>query len=66
MKKVKKDISLKLTFNTYKLYIIFTMFYRFYLEKMKMEKIEKLDTSLHDESKYVIYIRNLKQALNHG
>ena len=66
MKKVKKDISLKLTFNTYKLYIIFTMFYRFYLEKMKMGKIEKLDTSLHDESKYVIYIRNLKQALNHG
>ena len=42
------------------------MFYRFYLEKMKMEKIEKLDTSLHDESKYVIDIRNLKQALNHG
>ena len=33
---------------------------------MKMEKIEKLEASLHDESKYVIYIRNLKETLNHG
>ena len=34
-------------------------------ERMKFEKIEKLVTSLHDKTEYVIYIRNVKQALNH-
>ena len=29
-------------------------------------KIEKLVANLHDIIEYVIYIRNLKQALNHG
>ena len=33
---------------------------------MKIEKIEKLVTNLHDKTEYVIHIRNLKQALNHG
>ena len=33
---------------------------------MKIEKIEKRLVNLHDKSKYVIHIRNLKQALNHG
>ena len=33
---------------------------------MKFEKFEKLVTNLHDKSEYVIHIRNLKQALNHG
>ena len=33
---------------------------------MKLEKGEKLVTNLHDKSEYVIHIRNLKQALNHG
>ena len=32
---------------------------------MKIEKVEKLVTNLHDKSKYVIHIGNLKQALNH-
>ena len=35
-------------------------------EKMKIEKVEKLVTNLHDKTEYVIHIRNLKQALNHG
>ena len=35
-------------------------------ERMKLGKIEKLVTNLHDKSEYVIHIRNLKQALNHG
>ena len=30
-------------------------------ERMKIEKVEK-----HDKSEYVIHIRNLKQALDHG
>ena len=33
---------------------------------MKIEKVEKLFTNLHDKTEYVIHIRNLKQALNHG
>ena len=35
-------------------------------ERMKLEKVEKLVSNLHDKTEYVIYIRNLKQALNHG
>ena len=33
---------------------------------MKLGQVEKLPTSLHDRTEYVIHIRNLKQALNHG
>ena len=43
MKKVMKDIFLKLMFN-----------------------IKKLVANLHDKTGYVIYIRNLKKALDHG
>ena len=35
-------------------------------ERKKLEKVEKLVCSIEDEEKYVIYIRALKQALNHG
>ena len=35
-------------------------------ERMKFEKVEKVVTNLHNKTKYVIHIRNLKQALNHG
>ena len=34
-------------------------------ERMKIEKIEKLVANLHDQTEYVIHIRNSKQALNH-
>ena len=33
---------------------------------MKIEKVEKLVANLQDKTEYVIHIRNLKQALNHG
>ena len=33
---------------------------------MKIKKVEKLVANLHDKTEYVIHIRNLKQALNHG
>ena len=33
---------------------------------MKIGKVEKLLVSLFDKKKYVIHIRNIKQALNHG
>ena len=35
-------------------------------ERMKTEKVEKVVANLHDKTEYVIHIRNLKQALNHG
>ena len=33
---------------------------------MKIEKVEKRVTNLHHKTEYVIPIRYLKQALNHG
>ena len=35
-------------------------------ERKKVEKVEKLICSIKDKEKYVIHIRALKQALNHG
>ena len=64
MKKVMKDIFLKLIFNILKTYMNFIMIYHFLLERMKIEVVEKLVANLHDKSEYVIHIRNLKQALN--
>ena len=34
--------------------------------RIKTENVEKLEANLHDKIEYVIHIRNLKQALNHG
>ena len=34
--------------------------------KIRIEKVEKLVTNLQDKTKYVIHIRNSKQALNDG
>ena len=34
--------------------------------RKKLQKIEKLVSSIDDKEKYVIHIRALKQALNHG
>ena len=39
--------------------------YYFY-HKESIEKVGKLVANLHDKNEYVIHIRNLKQALNHG
>ena len=35
-------------------------------ERKKVEKVEKRICSIEDKEKYVIHIRALKQALNHG
>ena len=32
---------------------------------MKVEKVQKLVANLHDKKGIIIYIRNLKQVLNH-
>ena len=33
---------------------------------MKTEKVEKLIANLDDKTEYVMHVRNLRQALNHG
>ena len=38
----------------------------FLQERMEIQKDRKLVSSLHDKNEYVLHIRNLKQALNHG
>ena len=35
-------------------------------KRMKTEKVEKFVTNLYDKMEYVIHIRNVKLALNHG
>ena len=42
------------------------MIYHFYQKELKLKKVEKLVANLHGKTEYVIQIRNLKQALNHG
>ena len=42
------------------------MVYHFFSDRIKIEKVEKLIANLHDKTKHVIHIKNLKQALIHG
>ena len=43
------------------------MTYRFYLkERRKIKKCKKLVCNIHNKENYVVHIRALKQALNHG
>ena len=42
--------------------MIITRIYHF-SERIKIEKFENLTDKLHNTTKYVIHIRNLKQAL---
>ena len=42
------------------------MNYHFLPERIKLGKIGKLVTNVHHKTEYVIHVRNLKQALNHG
>ena len=45
---------------------MFINIYHFYPKEKKVEKVEKLIYNIEDKKKYVIHIRALKQALNHG
>ena len=65
MKKVK-DIFLKLMLNNQKYYMNFIGDLPFLPKRKKLKKVKKLVANLHDKNEYVIYIRSLKQALNHG
>ena len=61
-----KDIFLKLMFNIPETLHELVNDSPFLTKRMKIEKVEKLVTNLHDKKEYVIHMRNLKQALNHG
>ena len=39
---------------------------RFLPERMKIDKCSKFACNLYDKKNYVVHIRSLKQALNHG
>ena len=60
MKKVMKDIFLKMMFHVPKVYIIFKMIYLFCLKRMNIEKVEKFVANLRDEKEYVVQTGNLK------
>ena len=38
----------------------------FLLRRMNIDKCKKLVCNLHNKKKYVVHIKSLKQALNHG
>ena len=35
-------------------------------KRTKIKNVEKVVANLHDETEYIIHIRNLKPVLNHG
>ena len=67
MKKVVKNIFLKLMFNILKKLHDLHNDLLFLPEKMKIEKVKKLAANLHDTAEWNIYrytYKKLKQALN--
>ena len=66
MKIVMQDIFSKQILVIRKNYLIFIKIYHFYLKEKKANKLEKFICSVEDKEKYVVHIRALKQALNHG
>ena len=38
----------------------------FFPKKTKIDKCKKLVCNIHDKKKYIVHIKSLKQALNHG
>ena len=49
-----------------KIYLIFIVIYHFSLEERKFKKCKKFVCNIHNKQNYVVLIRALKQALNHG
>ena len=68
MKKVMKNIFVKLIFNILKNYMNFITLSILTRKNDEKESkgVEKLLANLRDKTEYVIHIRNLNQSLNHG
>ena len=58
-----KHIFVKLIFSILKLSI---NDWAFSLQRMQIEKVQKIVANLHNKKQYVIHIKNLTEALNHG
>ena len=65
MKTVIRDIFLKQTLNIQKIFIICIVF-TILPERLKIEKCTKLVRNVYDKKNYVVHIKALRQALNHG
>ena len=52
--------------NNQKYYMNFISDLPFLPTRKKLKKVKKLVANLHDKVEYVIHIRNLMEALNHG
>ena len=71
MKTVMKDIFLKEMLNIQKICLVFLNDLSFLPECNKIKKLlvipsNKLTCNVHDKEDYVVHIRALKRALNHG
>ena len=49
-----------------KTYLILIKIYFFLPERKEIGKVEKLVCGIEDNEKFIVHIRALKQALNHG
>ena len=49
-----------------KICLVFIKIYNFYPKEKKLGNVEKLVCNMQDKENYVLHIRSLKQALNHG
>ena len=52
--------------NILKNYTIYILICHSYQKKMKIDKCKNLVCNLQNKRKYVVHIKSLKQALNHG
>ena len=66
MKTVIKGIFFKWMLNIQKVYSIFIKIFHSQLKERKFKKCKKLVCNIHNKVNYVVHIRALKKALNHG
>ena len=66
MKIVIKDIFFKQMLNILKIYSIYIRISASYQKKMKIKKCNNLACNIDEKEIYLVHIRALKQALNHG
>ena len=62
MKKVMRNIFLKLIFNTQEKYVNFIVTYHFYPKKRNLEKLKSVLQIYVIKTEYVVHMNYLKQA----
>ena len=66
MKKVIRDVFLKQMLSIHKICLVFIAIYHFYLKERKSKNVTSLFVTFLTKKNYVVHIKPLKQALNHG